>query len=218
MSIATEITRLQTAKADLKTAIEGKGVTVSSSATLDDYADLVDLISGGGGSTMLYCNTVNGQTIFYAEDMILDATAPYALVQKFQGAAYLKKIKMLRDTYYGDGSYQVYKAFYNCPLLESVQVLNGFDSYGYCEDIVANCPNIKEFIVGDIGYPNTVGMGPTSGSYRMFRNLTIPFDIIIYTTATSLSDVPAILTSGSPWGATNATIIYKNSVTGEVLS
>lgn len=49
MSIASEITRLQSAKADLKTAIEGKGVTVPSDATLDDYADLVDSISGGGG-------------------------------------------------------------------------------------------------------------------------------------------------------------------------
>lgn len=49
MSIASEITRLQTAKADLKTAIEGKGVTVPSSATLDDYADLVDDIQTGGG-------------------------------------------------------------------------------------------------------------------------------------------------------------------------
>lgn len=53
MSIASEITRLQTAKADLKTAIEGKGVTVAASATLDDYADLVDSIeTGGGGYTV----------------------------------------------------------------------------------------------------------------------------------------------------------------------
>lgn len=50
MSIATEITRLQTAKSDLKTAIEGKGVTVPPTATLDGYADLVDTISGGGGN------------------------------------------------------------------------------------------------------------------------------------------------------------------------
>lgn len=49
MSIATEITRLQTAKADLKTAIEGKGVAVTTSALLDDYADLVDSIPSGGG-------------------------------------------------------------------------------------------------------------------------------------------------------------------------
>ena len=51
MSIATEITRLQTAKASLKTSIEAKGVSVSASATLDAYPALVDSIpSGGGGS------------------------------------------------------------------------------------------------------------------------------------------------------------------------
>ena len=49
MAISDEITRLQQAKADLKTAIEGKGVTVPSNATLDDYADLVDSIEAGGG-------------------------------------------------------------------------------------------------------------------------------------------------------------------------
>lgn len=57
MSIASEISRLQTAKADLKTAIEGKGVTVSSGTKLDGYADLVDSIEtggGGGGDDWLY--------------------------------------------------------------------------------------------------------------------------------------------------------------------
>ena len=52
MSIATEITRLQTAKADLKTAIEGKGVTVPSAILLDGYADLVEGIQTGGGGTI----------------------------------------------------------------------------------------------------------------------------------------------------------------------
>lgn len=50
MSIASEITRLQTAKANLKTAIETKGVTVSSSALLDDYPALVESIPSGGGA------------------------------------------------------------------------------------------------------------------------------------------------------------------------
>lgn len=44
MSIATEISRLQKAKADLKTAIEAKGVTVSENDTLDDYPTLVSSI------------------------------------------------------------------------------------------------------------------------------------------------------------------------------
>jgi len=41
MSIASEISRLQTAKTDIKGAIEAKGVTVPSSAKLDTYDDYV---------------------------------------------------------------------------------------------------------------------------------------------------------------------------------
>lgn len=47
MSIATEITRLQTAKSNLKTSIENKGVTVPSATKLDGFAALVDQISAG---------------------------------------------------------------------------------------------------------------------------------------------------------------------------
>lgn len=54
MSISNEILRLQTAKSDLATSIANKGVTVPSSATLDDYAALVDSIQTGGGSTLPY--------------------------------------------------------------------------------------------------------------------------------------------------------------------
>lgn len=51
MSIKTEITRLQNAKASIKTAIEGKGVTVPDGTKLDGMAALVDSISSGGGSS-----------------------------------------------------------------------------------------------------------------------------------------------------------------------
>ena len=49
MSIATELTRIQTAKADIKSAIEAKGVTVPSSALIDEYDTYIAQISGGGG-------------------------------------------------------------------------------------------------------------------------------------------------------------------------
>lgn len=49
MSIATQISRLQTAKADLKTSIEAKGVIVPSEALLDTYDTYVDAIETGGG-------------------------------------------------------------------------------------------------------------------------------------------------------------------------
>ena len=49
MSISTEISRIQGAKADLKTSIEAKGVAVPSATLISGYAALVDQISGGGG-------------------------------------------------------------------------------------------------------------------------------------------------------------------------
>ena len=50
MSVASEITRLNGAKADIIQAITDKGVTVPSSAKLDDMAQLIASITGGGGS------------------------------------------------------------------------------------------------------------------------------------------------------------------------
>ena len=51
MSIADDLTRIQTAKSDLRTAIQGKGVSVPSSAMIDDFPDYVDAIQQGGGSS-----------------------------------------------------------------------------------------------------------------------------------------------------------------------
>lgn len=44
MSIADDLTRIQGAKDDLRASIQGKGVTVPSSALIDDYPDYVDAI------------------------------------------------------------------------------------------------------------------------------------------------------------------------------
>lgn len=48
MSVAQEIQRLKSAKANIKTAIENKGVTVGD-GTIDTYAEKISQISGGGG-------------------------------------------------------------------------------------------------------------------------------------------------------------------------
>ena len=50
MSIQTELTRITNAKAAIKTAIEGKGVTVPDGTLLDGMAALIDSIESGGGS------------------------------------------------------------------------------------------------------------------------------------------------------------------------
>lgn len=51
MSIQTELTRLTNAKSAIKSAIEGKGVTVPDATLLDGMAALIASIEAGGGGT-----------------------------------------------------------------------------------------------------------------------------------------------------------------------
>lgn len=64
MAIANEITRLQTAKSDIKTAIEGKWVTVPDATKLDWYSALIDQISVRG-SRMSHLVTPTATFISY---------------------------------------------------------------------------------------------------------------------------------------------------------
>lgn len=50
MSVQSEITRIENAKAAIKSAIEGKGVTVPDATLLDGMAALIESIEAGGGS------------------------------------------------------------------------------------------------------------------------------------------------------------------------
>ena len=50
MSIQTELTRITNAKTAIKTAIEGKGVTVPDGTLLDGMAALIESIEAGGGA------------------------------------------------------------------------------------------------------------------------------------------------------------------------
>ena len=52
MSIQTELTRITNAKAAIKAAIEGKGVTVPAGTLLDGMAALIESIEAGGGDTL----------------------------------------------------------------------------------------------------------------------------------------------------------------------
>ena len=64
MSIQTELTRITNAKAAIKTAIEGKGVTVPDGTLLDGMAALIESIeaSGGGGAGELFHTEITPAT------------------------------------------------------------------------------------------------------------------------------------------------------------
>lgn len=52
MSIQTDLTRIKNAKAAIKSAIEGKGVTVPDGTLLDGMAALIESIEAGGGGDL----------------------------------------------------------------------------------------------------------------------------------------------------------------------
>ena len=80
MSIQTELTRITNAKAAIKTAIEGKGVTVPDGTMLDGMAALIQGISagsGGGASSPVGVKDIN----FYDYDGTLVASYTLAEAQ-----------------------------------------------------------------------------------------------------------------------------------------
>ena len=79
--------------------------------------------------------------------------------------------------------------------------------------IAASCENLQTVILG------SVGVAVSSIYSRAFGDCTNPNLIItIYVDAATLADIPQAVAGSSPFGAVNATIIYKNSTTGEVIT
>ena len=103
MSVAQEIQRLQSAKANIKTAIENKGVTVGD-GTIDTYAEKIGQISGGGGGAnpFEYATFKNGlyQDAVFPENYQLDIDAPScaALQYILYGATGIKKLTFKGNT------------------------------------------------------------------------------------------------------------------------
>ena len=77
MSIQTELTRITNAKAAIKTAIEGKGVTVPDGTLLDGMAALIEGIEAGGGEETLFGTYFETGSIIPASDITTDYTIQF---------------------------------------------------------------------------------------------------------------------------------------------
>ena len=69
MSIQTELTRITNAKAAVKAAIEGKGVTVPDATLLDGMASLIESIEAGGGA--MYTGSITPSETRDAEHTVI---------------------------------------------------------------------------------------------------------------------------------------------------
>ena len=103
MSIAQEIQRIQSAKANIKTAIENKGVTVGD-GTIDTYAEKIGEISGGGTAQnpLEYAKTLdniyNGVTFPDGYELTLNLPNVTSLNSAFYGVKGIKKVTIKGNT------------------------------------------------------------------------------------------------------------------------
>ena len=79
MSVQTEITRIESAKTAIATAIEGKGVTVPDGTMLDGMAALIDSIEAGGGAENLFGTYFETGSIIPASDITSDYTINFQI-------------------------------------------------------------------------------------------------------------------------------------------
>jgi hypothetical protein len=153
MSVASEIARLQNAKASIKTSIENKGVTVGD-GTIDTYASKIDEISTS--SAVLGTKTITANGTYKAIDDNLDGYSQvtvetsgvdindyYNLTKKrtFGNITYyIKTIPLIDTSSYTnmESLFRVYESLESIPLLDTRNVTN-------MRRMCDNCDNLKTF-------------------------------------------------------------------------
>lgn len=111
------------------------------------------------------------------------------------------------------------EVFYGCTKLETISMpyIQGIAS-SYADRVFGNCTKLSNAVFGSVGYPIS-DFSNSGAQYQAFRYCTQNnFTITLYVDAVDLASIPAAVTGKAPWGATNATIVYRNSTTGEVIT
>ena len=165
MTIAENLQRIQTAKADIKTAIENKGVNVGD-ITIDGYAAKIDEITVGGGGESGLVKLPNGISLagstFTGFDMNgWDWSNVYNLDSMFDNCANLTQIIFPNNL----KPLSMLYAFRNCGKLEEID-LSGVDLSNIFSlgGIFAACISLKKVILGNVKRVKNLG--------RMFESCT----------------------------------------------
>lgn len=140
--------------------------------------------------TLLPTQTALPGSLFASAVNLRSLSAPEALAPNAAGqlVRVCENCAALRSAYFPKAAYVGHYNFSNCAALETVQL-------------------------GSAGHPVA-----TIGSL-CFYNCTQPaLTVTVYVDASTLAEISESVIGNAPWGATNATIIYRNSVTGEVIT
>ena len=190
MSIQTELTRITNAKAAIKAAIEGKGVTVPDATLLDGMASLIESIEAGGGAeiaTGSFTNispenysteithglgTIPKLVIILWDDITLgsvNGTTLYIGGFAYQDGEFNNSVKMLSVNPVYQNTYMI-SLF--CCKLNDVTYYNGFDIRGSSPSKYCSIYNVNENTFSVDTRLNTMGASTnihyfaTGGTYK----------------------------------------------------
>lgn len=190
MSVQSEITRLENAKAAIKAAIEGKGVTVPTWTLLDGMAALIESIEAGGGAkiaTGSFTNisqenysteithglgTIPKIVIILWDDITLNSVnGTYFYIGGFayQDGEFNNSVKMLSVNPVYQNTYML-SLF--CCKLNDVHYYNGFDIRGSSPSKYCSIYNVNENTFSVDTRLNTMGASTnihcfaTGGTYK----------------------------------------------------
>ena len=146
MSVQSELTRLENAKAAIKTAIEGKGVTVPDTTMLDGMAALIESIQAGEDNTVLDA-LISGEIEGYYSNDRVTSIGFYSFSHKavnsvsfnsavFIGDSAFKNCHILSSVSFNLAEYIGDSAFYGCESLASASFPNagqiGIQAFSSC--------------------------------------------------------------------------------------
>ena len=118
----------------------------------------------------------------------------------------------------GSTTYIFNEYFANSPKLKSVSfpfvstVNNSYQDRPFNGD-----SSLTSVTMGSIGNPITTFSTSPTNAYKFFYGAPSGLTITVFVDAVDIASISTDITSMAPWGASNPTIIYKNSTTGEVL-
>ena len=188
-------------------AIRGK-TGKTDGLTLDQMPAEIEGIQGGGGE---FYFTPYG--VGYTPNMVLDCTV--IVTPAWKGADNIKSLELTE----WNPTDSLHLNQQNGASLNDVFGYNSLETlllpklqYGG-HYWARGSTNLKTVQIGSVGFPVTGGIGSL-----FFKDCTqTGLTITVYVDATTLADAKT-KTGAPPWGATNATIIYRNSITGEVIT
>lgn len=191
-------------------------------ADLTSVANAIRAKSGGSGQLAFPAGFVSEIGNIPSGDEVFFSTQGYMYVEEIDFPATVTDLKMCFNNTGGFGKLKHISGlaqtttgapgsqFRGLSNLETVNLPRGCHLYATA---FRDCKKLKTVELGSVGYPVVVTRTTS------FQNDTQAFTITMYVNASTLAEAQAISDVGAlaPWGATNATIIYKSSTTGEVL-